>query len=353
MNDELPDVKQYTTAEGVRVYRIPCQVFPHLIGCVYLVLGLDRPTLIDTGSGSADSDRHLNEGLLTVRDQFGETFSPDDIGRIILTHGHADHTGGAATIVDRTGAELMIHRFDAQAITDYDARAVMTNHLFTRFLKTTGLEIERIDQILDWFGERRGRVRSVPNVTLLSDDDWIGDNDRRGIRIIHTPGHSPGHVCLLIDDLLLAGDHILARTISQQWPESITPHTGLWHYFRSLDRIQQVCDGDGDGDSSVTRILPSHEATITEIPLRIGSIRRNHQKRMDRVVNILNESDGPLNISEIVRRMYVTQQGSHVLLALTDIAARVEYLSQECRVTVANLEEIEQSDTPVYRYRTV
>ena len=49
------------------------------------------------------------------------------------------------------------------------------------------------------------------------------------LQVLHTPGHSPGHVCILVGDILLCGDHILARTIPQQWPESLAACAGLSH----------------------------------------------------------------------------------------------------------------------------
>ena len=334
MTDTLPRILQFTTDSGIRIYRIPCQVFPKLVGFVYLVLGLDRPILVDTGSGEEDSLPQILAGIDHVRQEFAELVDVADIGTIILTHGHTDHIGGCAGLLDRIhgDVEVMIHRFDARAITHYDARAVMTNHLFGRFLRSTGLAFEYVDEVIERFGFLPGRVRSIADVTPL-DDGLSRPID--GMEIVHTPGHSPGHICLRIEDYLLSGDHVLARTLSQPWPESIAPHTGLWHYLDSLDRVEGICR-----KAHVSKILAGHEEVIDDPLRRIASIKKNQQRRLDRVVQILQESPEPMNLTQIVRRMYLTPQGTRNLLALTDIGARVEYLWQQDLVCPANLEEI-------------
>ena len=344
MTNTLPEILQFTTDSGIRIYRIPCQVFPKLVGFVYLVLGLDRPILVDTGSGEEDSLPQILLGIDRVRHDFAEPIGVEDIGTIILTHGHIDHIGGCAELLPRIqgDAEVMVHRFDARAVTHYDARAVMTNHLFGRFLRSTGLADDYVDEVIERFGFLPGRIRSISEVTPL-DDGSTSPID--GLEIIHTPGHSPGHVCLRIEDYLLSGDHVLARTLSQPWPESIAPHTGLWHYLDSLDRVEDICRR-----MHVSKILAGHEEVITDPCHRIAAIKKNQHRRFDRVVQILRESSEPMDLTQIVRRMYLTPEGTRNLLALTDIGARVEYLWQQDRICPANLEEIAASSEPVYRY---
>ena len=86
-----------------------------------------------------------------------------------------------------------------------------------------------------------------------------------GLRIIHTPGHSPGHVCIAAGNILLSADHILAQTISQQCPETLGGLPRLGHYSESLDKIQRL--------GGFETALAAHEQVMTHVSDRIDTIR--------------------------------------------------------------------------------
>ena len=90
------------------------------------------------------------------------------ITHVINTHGHSDHTSGNAAIIEATDAQLCIHRADADQVTRLLTRAI------SRFLGGKG---------------------SPPPSRLLEDNDIIniGQTD---LRVIHTPGHTPGSICI-------------------------------------------------------------------------------------------------------------------------------------------------------------
>jgi glyoxylase-like metal-dependent hydrolase (beta-lactamase superfamily II) len=164
-----------------------------------------------------------------------------------------------------------------------------------------------------------------------------------GLEIIHVPGHSPGHVVIRIGDILLCGDHILPRTIPQQWPERLAPYTGLGHYLDSLERIRRI-EGLAVG-------LGGHEPPMRKLYQRIDEIRASHLRRLDRLLEIIAKAPHPLSIAEITRQMYSRQQGFYALLALFDVGARVEYLDQRGQLAIENLDEVRNQEPPVYRYR--
>ncbi len=334
----LPPVKQFHSDTGVRAYRIPCDVFPRLSGRVYLLLGLDVPTLVDAGSGTETCMRQIFEGIERVRSEFGETFELGDLGRVVLTHAHIDHFGGLPEVVRRTGADVAVHELDQRAVSAYDERAARSRHAYDRFLQQAGVDTERRGAMLDEFGYFKGRIQSVPVTRELVDGDSFD-----GIRVIHTPGHSPGHVCLAVGNLLLAGDHILARTVSQVWPESVAAWTGLGHYLDSVRKVEQ--------SGSYELLLSAHEPVIHDLDARLVQIRSAHSRRLDRLVEILQGADQPMTVDEISERMYCRQRGFPALLALTDVGARVEHLEQRGRVVIANLEDGIESGRPALHYR--
>jgi hypothetical protein len=141
---------------------------------------------------------------------------------------------------------------------------------------------------------------------------------------------------------LLVGDHVLARTITQQWPESMGAYMGLGHYLESLDKIERI--------QPVEVALGGHEPPIHDFHKRIGVVRASHLRRLERVLDVLRNSESPLTIREITARMYSGQTGFYAFLGLTDVAARVEYLDQRGRLAVANLDQIEHEENAAYRY---
>lgn len=334
----LPAVKRFVSDTGARVYRIPCDAFPGLSTRVYLVLDAGPPTLVDVGSGEGESIGQVLRGFDTVRREFGEPVRLTDVRRILITHAHVDHFGGLWELTRQTGAEVGVHALDRRLIADYAERAVVANHALGCFLKRAGVEPERQAGVIRAFGYTSDRVRSVPVDFALGDGEQLD-----GLRFVHAPGHSPGHVCIAVGDVLLAGDHVLARTVPQQWPESTAACTGLGHYLDSLEKVRRL------GHFEVT--LGGHEPPIHDLPKRIDEIHQTHRRRLDRLLDVLAKAPRPLTIDEITERMYSRQEGFYAMLALTDVGARVEHLDQRGRLAIANLDEVEGDEIPVYRYR--
>jgi glyoxylase-like metal-dependent hydrolase (beta-lactamase superfamily II) len=333
----LPPVKRFVSDTEARIYRIPCRVFAGLTVRVYLVLGAGPPTLIDAGSGQGKSTPQILAGLEAVRSEFGEPFSLEDVERLLFTHGHSDHTGGAARLARLSGAKIGIHPLDARVLTAPMERMIVGNRRRLEFFHRAGVEPPLREKLNDAY-----HLPSDPSEPLSVDLELDDGVTLDGIRVIHTPGHSPGHVCLAVGDVVICGDHILARTIPQQWPESFMPYTGLGHYFDSLEKLRRA------GPFSLA--LAGHEPAITNVEKRIDQIRAAQLRRLDRVMELFGESDRPLTIYEVARRLHQETSGFYLVLALADVGARVEFLYQRGRLAVANLDEIRRDDQPPYRY---
>jgi glyoxylase-like metal-dependent hydrolase (beta-lactamase superfamily II) len=106
---------------------------------------------------------------------------------VINTHGHFDHIGANAYLLEKTGAELLIHEKDVPLLAQSERHA----ELF-------GLSV----------------VPSPAPTRTLSGGEELSVGELR-IRVIHTPGHSPGGICLLVDDHLFAGDTLFAGSIGR------------------------------------------------------------------------------------------------------------------------------------------
>jgi glyoxylase-like metal-dependent hydrolase (beta-lactamase superfamily II) len=169
------------------------------------------------------------------------------------------------------------------------------------------------------------------------------DQDVDGLRFIHTPGHCPGQVCILLGDVVLSADHVLSRTTPHQAPESITAYTGLGHYLESLEKLRQVPGFD--------LALGGHEEPIPDVYKRIDQIRVSHLRKLDKVLTVIKSAKQPATIHETAKAMYPKVDGFHQLLAMEEVGAHVEHLYQRGELAACNLEELESEDHPAIRYR--
>jgi glyoxylase-like metal-dependent hydrolase (beta-lactamase superfamily II) len=335
---ELPPVRQYVSDTGVRIYRIPFSFLPGITGRVYLVLEAGPPTLVDAGVGGPDALGEIVAGLATVGREFGEWVGLRDIRRFLVTHAHPDHVGGLWQLARETAAEVVVHPLDARRVAAVEERLLLAEKSLSAFLARSGVPADEQAEVLQ--SDRRAwrNARSVPVDRTVEDGQELD-----GLQFIHTPGHSPGHLCIRAGNLLLCGDHVLSRTIPQQWPESIAACLGLGHYLDSLGKLRRL--------TGIELALGGHEPPVRNLRQRIDQIEDTHFRRLQRLGEILAQSPRPLSIHEITHRMYAVQKGFHNMLALMDVGARVEYLDQRGRLAIANLDELAAQPQPPYRYR--
>jgi hydroxyacylglutathione hydrolase len=140
-------------------------------------------------------------GPLVVIDPAGdadvllEAIGRRQVAAVVLTHGHFDHLGAAAAVVASTAAPLLAHRLDAAAVSDPWANGGLG----------FGFEYEA----------------PAPD-RLLEDSDTVEAGALR-LRVLHTPGHTPGGVCLFAaappdgSDAphLFSGDTLFARSVGR------------------------------------------------------------------------------------------------------------------------------------------
>jgi glyoxylase-like metal-dependent hydrolase (beta-lactamase superfamily II) len=333
----LPAIERFESSSGARIYRLPVEAFSGFIAYCYVILDAGEPTLVDAGSGFGSSSEHLLKGIEALSTDFGEKLRVGDLKRIFISHGHIDHFGGLAFMVEQTGASVGIHEIDRRVLTAYEERVIVAAKDLRVYLERAGVSEKLRDGLMDMYGFAKKHVRSV-RVDLTLDEDVPLD----GMRFIHTPGHCPGQVCILVGDVLLSADHILAQTTPHQAPESITHYTGLGHYLESLAKVRRI-----DG---IRLTLAGHEDPIHDVYGRIDDIRASHRRKLERVLDIVRNGESPLTISQISRQLYPDRHGYEVLLALEETGAHVEYLYQHGFLSVCNLDEVEREYNPALRY---
>jgi len=329
-------VARFKTSGGRQIYTFQVEAFPTLIANIYLIDGGDQLILVDCGSGMERSNREFLAGFETLRETFGVSFTLADVDLILISHGHIDHFGGLTLLREYTDAPVAIHRLDQRVLSHYEERRLVASRRLERFLEEAGVPERQRQKMMQMYLAGKDLFHSWPVHFLLEE----GQAPAEGIDVYHVPGHCPGQVCLRIDDVLLTGDHVLAQITPHQAPESITLNTGLDHYLGSLDKIAQV-----DG---IRLALGGHEAPMEDLYGRIAAIKRFHEERLDKVLDICSE---PRSVREISRALFGEVDGYHVLLALEETGAHVEYLYLRGELAATNLNEIATEPRPVILYR--
>jgi glyoxylase-like metal-dependent hydrolase (beta-lactamase superfamily II) len=337
----LPAIERFDSNTGVRLYRIPLMLFPNgFIGFCYMVLNAGPVTLIDTGSGYEASSEDLLKGIAALKDDLGEKVTIEDIKRILVTHGHIDHFGGVAFVKEKTDAQVGIHELDRRVLTNYEERVIVATKDLRVYLERAGIKPDLREHLMNMYGFAKKHVRSV-NVDFSLDEDTMFD----GMEFIHAPGHCPGQVCIRLGDVLISADHVLSRTTPHQAPESITHYTGLGHYKEALRKVSRL-----DG---IRIALGGHEESIPNLYERIEAIQASHERKLNRILDIIQEASEPLTISDISKTMYPERHGYDILLAIEEAGAHVEYLYQHGHLAVSNLDEVEKEDNPALKYSVV
>jgi len=155
-------------------------------------------TLVDCGLKQATAK--IVAGLAHLGKQ------PGDVYRIILTHAHGDHAGGAREMLERTGVDgVAIHEDDVEYIAaGENAPPDLTSTMGRMFLRMPG---RKFDPFAVSHALHDGEVVDVAG----------------GLRIIHTPGHTPGHVSMLHErtGVLITGDALFNPLSRMRWPMAV------------------------------------------------------------------------------------------------------------------------------------
>ena len=328
-------VRRFSARGDVAIFLLPAETFPHHINNVYLVLEPGHAMLFDVGSGLDSSRRDLALGFAVVRSMFGEPARYEAIDTAVISHAHIDHFGGVNDLKVRTGARLCVHELDARVIAGFEERVVIASKDVAVFLRRAGVAEADRARMLELYMASRDWFRSVEVDRTLRDGDLIGG----GHRVLHTPGHCPGQICLLVGDVLLTGDHVLSRTTPHQFPQAITPFGGLEHYFHSLAKVRKL--------DLVNLALAGHEDPMPDLRGRVDEIAAFHRERLMKVRDLCEQ---PRTIAEVAADLFGHQDGYGSILAIEEAGAHVEYLHTLGKLRIANLEDVAKADDPVLRY---
>ena len=229
----------------------------------YLLPGEDGWTLVDTGLGLPDAEARW-EPVLRGLDA--------PIARIVVTHFHPDHAGGGEDAQELTGAKVLQGRADYEQSERVWGREDWSERL-ADYLRENGLLKPIADELRHESRTFGPFIRWARDPQLLDEGDEVD-----GWRVLELPGHADGHICLLRDGILVAGDHLLGE---------ITPTVGLYpdsrpdplgDYLASLQRTIELAP---------ELALPGHGEPIRDPVQRAREIVEHHRNRLDETVAAL------------------------------------------------------------------
>jgi glyoxylase-like metal-dependent hydrolase (beta-lactamase superfamily II) len=257
---------------------------------------------------------------------------PHSITRLVVTHPHPDHYGMAGRVIAASGCELWMHRRGAPALDVYRNPAAAVARLRAR-LEAEGVaraEVEELASFEDWGSY-------VPEVVEAT--TWLEGGERfvvgaRSWDVVHTPGHSGGHICLwsAADHALVSGDHLLG---------SITPHIDLGdegedpleEFLGSLQRLEEL---------EPSLVLPGHGRPFDDGAERARTLIRHHDRRLGSIVQVIRRR--PRSASSIADEIFTDALlHFHRRLALGETLAHLTYL-----VNRNEVERIEGPDGHLY-----
>ncbi|MEU6085722.1 MBL fold metallo-hydrolase [Streptomyces sp. NPDC047085] len=283
---------------GVRSVQVPIPDNPLGHTLVYVVDTDRGPVLVDTGWDDPSSWETLVAGLVACGTSVAEVYG------VVITHHHPDHHGLSARVREASGAWVAMHAADAAIVRR--ARETRPERWFSYMadkLTAAGAPAEHVGPLR----AARGR-RTLPGLSpALPDREVVPgellDLPGRRLRAIWTPGHTPGHVCLHLEEKhpsqlpghgrLFSGDHLLPQ---------ITPHIGLYEdpddatvtdplgdYLDSLERVGRLTPAE---------VLPAHQHAFTDAAGRVRELLAHHEERLTGLLSLLSEPLTPWQLAE-------------------------------------------------------
>ena len=293
---------------------------PFLVGPVNVYLAEGEPlTLVDVGP-CYDPAREALESALA-----GCGYRVADLGRIVLTHPHADHCGLAAEVVRASGAQVLAH---AASIPWLEESAnVRRLAFYADVMHWAGVPVKTL---VDLSRMRRGVDQYsepvVPSATLAD-----GDGIRLGgeeWQVLHTPGHAGGLLCLYQPRrrLLISSDHLLRDVSSNPIVEPPAPGESerprrLVEYMAQLGRVAEL---------DVALALPGHGPPITDHRALIHERFAFHEARARRILETLGE--GTLTAHEIAGALFPHLDPVNYFLAISEVVGHLQWLEVQGRV---------------------
>jgi glyoxylase-like metal-dependent hydrolase (beta-lactamase superfamily II) len=253
-------------ADGLFVVNVPR---PGGVGAanVYVLQGTEGHLLIDAGWRTPAALEPLAGALATVGITLERTVG------IVLTHLHLDHCGLAPEIRAVSGAWIAAHPREVEsAAYRHGERSAFLQDV-ERWLDAAGVPEAEAQPLLA-AREASNAAAPIFELDVLLEADEVVSLHPWSLVPLHTPGHSPGHLCFLEQErrILVSGDLVLeGRASPVQCFELDGTSDPLSDFLASVQRV---------GGLDVATVLPGHGAPFTALRAETERLRSHHERRL-------------------------------------------------------------------------
>ena len=294
---------------------------PFYVGPVNCYLIAEDPvTLIDTGPKTKEASVALRDGLRRAG------FRVSDIRRIVLTHAHEDHCGLARSLRDEAkDAEVLVHGWETGHRV---GRLEYEEH--RNLLVRAGVpedEITAMRKVYEGVRQYADALEDHEHSELHDNEELLFDTG--ALRVIHTPGHTPGSCSFIreADRTIIAGDCVLKRITPNPIlsPDPVDPSKrfhSLAEYLVSLARIRSLAP---------TLVYGGHGGSVTDYEELFHRYVRAISERQTALMQLLPKSGA--SAWEVAQELFPGADDVHRFLSVSESVAHLDLAHSEGKLT--------------------
>lgn len=266
MKEILPDIYQITlTLSGFS---------PGSVN-TYLIRDKSGYTIIDTGWDAPASLQSLKKQLAEIGSGL------PDIKRAIITHCHIDHFGLISRLQHSYQARIYLHQKEMDLIKIRFSGGDQFLPITDKFLQTHGIPEEELPPPEVQIPTTGDLVATRPDVFLRGEE--VINAGAYTLRVINTPGHTPGHIVLYEPEkkLLFAGDMLLPTIATNAALHVQHMKNPLQKYLNSLMILKEL---------DIDLVLPGHEHIFSDHRKRIDELIQHHQAKVEEIRKVFTDN---------------------------------------------------------------